>query len=81
MSEQSAENDALNHYCDVRFACTCGRFLAESAIRETDRRDPSAYYGVSTDTEWDCSRCGTVTDQYMPRIVTVAVRPIPPAKP
>ncbi|MGH3996613.1 MAG: hypothetical protein ACRDTJ_04035 [Pseudonocardiaceae bacterium] len=61
---------------DVRFACVCGRFLAESDIRETDRRDPSAYYGVSTDTEWDCTRCGTVTDQIMPQIVTVATHTI-----
>ena len=63
-------------YNDVRFACVCGRFLAESAIRETDRRDPSAYYGVSTDTEWDCTRCGTVTDQIMPQIVVVATHTI-----
>lgn len=79
MSErQSADHDAAATYCDVRLACTCGRFLAQSAIRATDKLDPSAYYGVSTDVEWDCSRCGTVTDQYMPQIVTVAVRVIPP---
>lgn len=80
METHTAENDAPATWCDVRFACTCGRFLAQSAIREADRPDPSAYYGVSTDTEWDCSRCGTVTDQYMPQIVTVAVRPIPSSK-
>ncbi|HEY9411142.1 MAG TPA: hypothetical protein VIP77_16300 [Jiangellaceae bacterium] len=63
-------------YNDVRFACVCGRFLAESAIRCTDRRDPSTYYGVSTDTEWDCTRCGTVTDQIMPQIVVIGTHPL-----
>lgn len=75
----TAENDVPATYNDVRLACTCGRFLSQAAIRETDRFDPSAYYGVSTDTEWDCTRCGTVTDQDMPQIVVVGTYIIPPA--
>lgn len=79
MSAHEVEGDAAS-YNDVRLACTCGRFLAESAIRCTDKRDPSAYYGVGTDVEWDCSCCGAVTDHYMPQIVVVATRPISPAE-
>ena len=68
-------------YNDVRFACVCGRFLAESAIRCTDRFDPTAYYGVATDVEWDCTRCGTVTDQIMPQIVVVGTHTFKAIKP
>lgn len=72
-----AEKEAT--YNETRFACTCGRFLAQSAIREQDRRDDSAYYGIRTEVEWDCSRCGTVKGEgsWEPPLVVVATRTIP----
>lgn len=61
---------------DTRFACTCGRFISQSAIREEDYLDPTAYYGVGTRVEWDCSRCGTVKGEgsWEPPLVVVATR-------
>lgn len=61
---------------EVRFACTCGRFVAESSIRYEDYRDDGAYYGVGTRVEWDCSRCGTVHGEgsWEPPLVVVATR-------
>lgn len=44
----------------LRWACTCGRFIAEDSIQSRDRLDPGSYYGVSTDTSYTCSRCGVV---------------------
>ena len=64
-----------HEYNDVRFACHCGRFLAEAAIRYADHRDDSRYYGVRTEVEWDCSRCGTVKgEEWEPQIIVVATR-------
>jgi hypothetical protein len=66
-------------YNVTRFACHCGRFLAESAIRHTDHRDDSRYYGIRSEVEWDCGRCGTVKgEEWEPHIVVTATRPIPP---
>ncbi|MBB3752680.1 hypothetical protein FHT44_005192 [Mycolicibacterium sp. BK634] len=49
------------HEIDVRFLCRqCGRFIAQSSIREEDYFDPNAYYGVGTRSEYDCKRCGTL---------------------
>lgn len=57
-------------YNVTRFACHCGRFLAESAIRHTDHRDDSRYYGIRTEVEWDCTRCGTVKgEEWEPALV------------
>lgn len=66
----------------VRFACHCGRFLAESAIRSTDFRDDSRYYGIRSEVEWDCSRCGTVKgEEWEPSIVMVAApAPVAPLR-
>lgn len=51
-------------FYDVRHSCgLCGRFIAESAIRERDFRDDSYYYGIRTETEYDCTGCGTVRDE------------------
>ena len=62
-------------YNEVRFSCRCGRFLAESAIRHTDHPDDSRHYGVRTDVEWDCSRCGVVRgEEWEPQIVITATR-------
>ncbi|MBO9522343.1 MAG: hypothetical protein J7518_12470 [Nocardioidaceae bacterium] len=62
-------------YNETRFACRCGRFLAESAIRYTDHFDPSRYYGIRSEVEWDCSRCGTVVgDEWEPSIVVIGER-------
>lgn len=47
-------------YPDLRWQCSCGRFISESAIKEEDYFDPGSYYGVGTRTWYDCSRCGTV---------------------
>lgn len=46
---------------DIRPACPkCARFIAWAAITETDRIDPGAYYGISTDTRIQCTKCGEV---------------------
>lgn len=58
---------------DTRFQCRrCHRFISQDAIREEHHRDNGVYYGVSTRTEYDCGRCGTVKDE--PALV---VFPIP----
>ena len=69
-------------YSETRFACTCGRFLSESAIRSEDFRDDSAYYGVRTEVEWDCSRCGTVKGEgsWEPPLVVVGTRALSSAE-
>ena len=69
--------DALT-YSETRFACRCGRFLSESAIRCEDYRDDSSFYGVSTHVEWDCSRCGTVKGEgaWEPQIVVLRESPL-----
>lgn len=66
-----------------RFACTCGRFIAEAAIRYEDFRDDSTYFGIRTEVKWDCSRCGTVKGDgsWEPPLVTFPTRPTPPAEP
>lgn len=65
-------------YSETRFACRCGRFLAPSAIRNTDHRDDSRYYGIRTEVEWDCSRCGIVKgDEWEPQIVATKTRVLP----
>ena len=62
----------------MRFACRCGRFLAESAIRCADHRDDSRYYGIRSEVEWDCSRCGTVRgEEWEPQIVVTATHVMP----
>lgn len=63
-----------------RFACTCGRFIPESAIRYTDHRDDSTFYGIRSEVEWDCSRCGTVKGEgaWEPPLVTFPTRVTPP---
>jgi hypothetical protein len=62
-------------YFETRWACRCGRFLPETAIRCTDHRDDSRYYGIRTEVEWDCSRCGTVKgDEWEPNLTYVAER-------
>jgi hypothetical protein len=72
----SGDGEVLT-YNETRFACECGRFLAESVIRYTDHLDDSAYYGIRTEVEWDCSRCGTVKGKaWEPRIVVIATRPL-----
>ena len=61
----------------TRFACRCGRFLRESAIRCTDHRDDSRYYGIRTEVEWDCTRCGTVQgEEWEPTLVCVGTQTI-----
>lgn len=48
---------------DGRWTCPqCSCFIAESAFREWDELDPSAYYGVVTRYVVDCPRCGRLTD-------------------
>jgi hypothetical protein len=65
----------MSTYSDVRFACHCGRFLGRDSIRETNHRDDSRYYGVRTEVEWTCTRCGVVKgEEWEPQIVTVATR-------
>ena len=59
----------------LRWACTCGRFIAQSSIDETDHRDDTTYYGIRTDTRYSCSRCGTVEGE--PRLVEVGTMIIP----
>lgn len=53
----------------LRWACTCGRFVAESAITERTYRDPGAHYGVSTDAGYACTRCGPKDG--LPRLVEI----------
>lgn len=62
-------------YPVLRWQCRCGRFVAESAITETNHRDDSYYYGVRTETQYSCSRCGLVDDS--PRLIEVGHRPMP----
>lgn len=46
---------------DLRWACnSCGRFLRQTAIRYEDFRDNGYYYGIRTEVEYDCTRCGLV---------------------
>ena len=55
----------------MRFACRCGRFLAESAIRYQAFRDDSRYYGIRDEVEWTCSRCGVVKgEEWEPQLVS-----------
>jgi hypothetical protein len=62
-------------YNETRFACHCGRFLADSAIRSTPLRDDSRHYGIRDEIEWDCSRCGVVKgEEWEPQIVVTATR-------
>lgn len=53
----------------LRWACTCGRFVAESAITERTYRDPGAYYGVTSEVAYTCTRCGPKAD--LPRLVEI----------
>ena len=79
-----ADEPKLLTYTETRFACHCGRFLAQSAIRETNHHDDSRYYGIRTEVEWDCSRCGMVKgEEWEPQIVATATRVLttPPAQP
>jgi len=55
----------------MRWQCDCGRFIAENAISSRDRIDPGAYYGVTSDSWYDCSRCGR--RDTLPRLVAIAV--------
>lgn len=65
-------SEAVVAYTESRFACRCGRFLAESAIHYTTFRDDSRYYGIRDEVEWDCSRCGTVKgEEWEPQIVPI----------
>ena len=50
-------------FYDWRFVCPqCSRFVRPDQVISTDHADPSAYYGVSTDTVTTCSKCGPVDD-------------------
>lgn len=62
-----------------RWACDCGRFIAEASIAERDYRDLGAYYGVATATSYDCSRCGVV--ERMPRLIEVGERELKAVSP
>lgn len=53
----------------MRWACTCGRFVAEADIQEWNVIDPGAYHGVVTEARYRCSRCGGRIG--MPRLVEV----------
>lgn len=54
-------------YFDVRWMCpTCGRFIAESAIRSWDVLDPGEYYGVRGVIAADCGRCGEIEPRCTP---------------
>lgn len=65
-------------YNVVRFACRCGRFLAESAIRYETHRDDSRFYGIRDDVEWTCGRCGVVKgEEWEPQVVITGTRPLP----
>lgn len=59
-----------------RWACHCGRFIAEASIETVDHRDDSSYYGIRTDWSYTCSRCGTVTDDE-PILVAVGSMIVP----
>lgn len=53
--------------CEVRWTCpSCGRFIAESALRSWDEPDFGAYYGVIGVTVADCGRCGEVEPRCIP---------------
>ena len=56
-------------YPVLRWACDCGRFVAEATIKSTDYRDDNYYYGIRTESTFVCSRCG-VKDG-IPRLVQV----------
>lgn len=65
----------IGQWNDVRWLCyQCGRFIAASAIHEEDYLDNGAYYGVSTRTDYSCSRCGHLQGE--PRLAVVAVREV-----
>jgi hypothetical protein len=67
----SAEEFAEEFVCyEVRSSCfRCGRFIKPDAVRCEDFRDDGYYYGIRTEVEYDCSRCGTV--QGDPAVVAV----------
>lgn len=67
MSEHPAACECVDcdwgepEWLETRWQCArCRRFISDRNIREEDYRDPGAYYGVSTRTEYDCGQCGTV---------------------
>jgi ribosomal protein S27AE len=63
-----------NEAIDVRWQCpTCGRFLANNAIRSWDEINPGAYYGVTGHTVATCTRCGEVNDPRLVEIGTMAL--------
>lgn len=48
---------------DGRWTCPkCSCFIAESATKWWDERDPGAYYGVTTRYAVNCPRCGPLSD-------------------
>jgi hypothetical protein len=55
----------------IRWACTCGRWIAEASLTEQDRIDPGAYFGVTTTISGTCSRCGVIDE---PRLLTFPAR-------
>ena len=61
-------------YCDVRWQCRgCGRFVAQDAINEMTRIDPTAYYGVAEEMWIDCAACGSRQDVLCVAIKEVAL--------
>lgn len=63
----------VEYVCNVRWQCHCGRFLPESAIHDEDKRDDSAYYGVTSRIWADCKRCGVVE---WPKLVEIGRYPV-----
>jgi hypothetical protein len=62
-------NVTTETYFDVRWQCRCGRFVKESAIESTDHFDPTAYFGITTISSYECGRCGSVAG--LPRLIEV----------
>lgn len=57
---------------DLRWMCfRCGRFVAHDAIHEKDHYDHRAWFGVVTETTYECSRCGTIQGE--PWLVPIGV--------
>jgi hypothetical protein len=61
-------------YPVLRWACDCGRFVAEASIKSTDYRDDNYYFGIRTESEFHCSRCGL--KQGIPRLIEVGAAPL-----
>lgn len=64
--EGAVEACTCSSWFDVRWFCPCGRFVAEKSVKSGDVFDPDAYYGFTSWTTGDCTKCGSVVPDCRP---------------